>query len=128
MFIIHLLLHFIVPAVFAYILASRLRLSAPFIFVILIGTMVVDIDHLLATPIYDPGRCSVGFHPLHTVYPIIVYMLMLLFPYITKLMKINHPLVLKLKHYIGLIGLGLIIHMALDSIDCQFTNGIWYMG
>ena len=25
-----------------------------------------------------------------------------------------------------LLGTGLCIHIALDSIDCQVTNGIWY--
>ncbi len=73
--------------------------------------MVVDIDHLLATPIYDPKRCSIGFHPLHTIFPIIVY---------TALCFVPRPLALRL------VGLGLMIHMGLDSIDCQLTNGVWF--
>jgi len=24
------------------------------------------------------------------------------------------------------VGLGLMIHMGLDSIDCQLTNGVWF--
>ena len=36
------------------------------------ATMLVDLDHLLATPLYNPDRCSLGFHPLHTTLPIIV--------------------------------------------------------
>jgi hypothetical protein len=24
------------------------------------------------------------------------------------------------------VGIGLMIHMALDSIDCQYTNGVWF--
>ena len=71
--------------------------------------MLVDLDHLLATPIYDPNRCSIGFHPLHQLLPISLYAIMCLF---------------KQSRY---IGLGLIIHMALDSIDCQYTNNIWFM-
>ena len=70
-------------------------------------TMLVDIDHLLATPIYDPMRCSIGFHPLHKLLPISLYAIACFIP--------------KLR----LIGIGLIIHMILDSIDCQITNGVW---
>lgn len=72
------------------------------------STLLVDLDHLLANPIYDPTRCSMGFHPLHTELPLIIYMVLSFFP------------------KTRLIGLGLLIHMALDSIDCQFTNGIWF--
>jgi len=64
------------------------------------ATMLVDLDHLLANPIYDPNRCSIGFHPLHTTFPVIVYML------------------LTLSSKTRLVGLGLVIHMALDYIDC----------
>jgi len=71
--------------------------------------MLVDLDHLLATPIYDPGRCSIGFHPLHTIFPIVLY----------------GALCFVKKHRLNYIGLGLILHMALDSIDCQITNGVW---
>jgi hypothetical protein len=62
--------------------------------------MLVDLDHLLADPVYDPGRCSIGFHPLHTWPAIAVY----------AAMTIPRPT--------RLVGLGLIIHMALDGLDC----------
>ena len=74
------------------------------------STMAVDLDHLLADPIYDPGRCSIGFHPLHSWMPILVYLLMLI-----------HP-------RSRIIGIGLCIHMLLDSIDCQLNLGIWFVG
>ena len=70
--------------------------------------MLIDIDHLLATPIYDPQRCSVGFHPLHTVFPIILYFAL------TSFKRTR------------LLGLGLVIHIALDSMDCKVTNGVWF--
>lgn len=73
--------------------------------------MIVDVDHLLANPIYDPLRCSINFHPLHRFYAIVVYIVVSF---------VRKPL------YIRYIGIGLIIHMALDSIDCQITNGVWY--
>ena len=70
----------------------------------MIATMVVDFDHLLATPIYDPDRCSIGFHPLHTAPAIAIYVLLTL-PKPTRL-----------------IGLGLLIHMALDWSDCAVMD------
>jgi hypothetical protein len=75
----------------------------------MISTMLVDLDHLLATPLYDPGRCSIGFHPLHTLIPIALY---------TALCFVK-----KFRY----IGIGLVIHMLLDAIDCQLTNGVWYV-
>ena len=72
------------------------------------SSMLVDLDHLLATPIYDATRCSMGFHPLHSEIPIFIYMVLSVFP------------------KTRLLGIGLLIHMALDSIDCQVTNGIWF--
>lgn len=77
-------------------------------YLLLMMGMAIDLDHLLADPIYDPGRCSIGFHPLHTFLPIVIYALMLI-PVKTRI-----------------IGLGLCIHIILDAIDCQLSNGIWY--
>ena len=67
---------------------------------ILSATILVDLDHLLANPIYDPGRCSLGFHPLHTIWAIGLYVI-LLWPNPTRL-----------------VALGLLLHMGLDGIDC----------
>lgn len=46
----------------------------------MVSTILIDLDHLIATPIFDPNRCSIGFHPLHTVYALLVYLLILLIP------------------------------------------------
>jgi len=73
-------------------------------------TMLVDLDHLIADPIYEVARCSIGFHPFHTIFPIIGYAAICFFP------------------KVRLIGIGLIIHMLLDSIDCQITSGVWFTG
>jgi hypothetical protein len=75
----------------------------------MISTMLVDLDHLLATPLYDAGRCSIGFHPSHTLIPIVLYTVLCF--------------VKKFRY----IGIGLLIHMLLDAIDCQLTNGVWYL-
>jgi hypothetical protein len=67
---------------------------------VMLATMIVDGDHLLATPIFDPNRCSIGFHPLH-MWPAIMAYAIALYPKATRL-----------------IGIGLLVHMALDQIDC----------
>ena len=95
--LIHLILHILVPATVA-------RLAFPSYWrrawLIMMLTMAVDIDHLVAEPIFDPQRCSIGFHPLHTYPAMLGYALMLAIPR------------LRLPAY------GLIIHMILDGIDC----------
>ena len=53
-----MILHIIVPLVISVIF---FRQNWKVSFVIMMLTMVVDIDHLLADPIYDPNRCSIGF-------------------------------------------------------------------
>ena len=63
-------------------------------------TMVVDLDHLLASPIYDPNRCSINFHPLHSYPAIFLYIIMAAIP------------------KSRLIGLGLLLHMGIDLTDC----------
>jgi len=66
----------------------------------MIATMIVDLDHLLANPMYDPNRCSIGFHPLHSYLAVVIYVGLLFFP------------------RVRLIAIGLVIHMALDYADC----------
>ena len=66
----------------------------------MIATMAVDLDHLLANPIYDPNRCSIGFHPLHSYIAIGIYAGLLIFP------------------RLRIMAIGLLIHMALDYVDC----------
>ncbi len=95
---IHLALHFAIPWLIAYGFFPRGESRR--IFFILVATMLVDLDHLVADPVYDPTRCSIGFHPLHQFIPIGFYGLMLL------------------HHRVRIIGLGLLIHMLLDLGDC----------
>ncbi|MFT6266796.1 MAG: hypothetical protein ACJAWS_002960 [Oleiphilaceae bacterium] len=78
---------------------------------------------LWAIPIYDANRCSVGFHPLHQLFPIGIYLLFSLGPYFLQDFYPSAKLYLKLLQY---IGFGLLIHMALDSIDCQLNIGAWF--
>ena len=67
---VHLLLHVLVPGLVAVIWFPQRRIRA---WLILLSGWVIDIDHLLADPVYAPGRCSIGFHPLHTAPAIVVY-------------------------------------------------------
>jgi hypothetical protein len=93
----HIILHVLVPLLVA---VTFYRPSWRRAWLIMLATMLVDLDHLVADPIHDPGRCSIGYHPLHTAPAIALYVL-LLFPRATRL-----P------------ALGLVIHMLLDGIDC----------
>ena len=103
---IHILLHFIIPAIVAGLLFRRNWKS---VYLIMVSTMLVDLDHLIASPVYDPGRCSIGFHPLHGFLPIALYVALCFIP--------------KSRY----VGIGLVIHMILDSLDCQFTTGAWFV-
>lgn len=112
---IHIALHFIVPLMVAIAFyRSRWRHAT----LIMIATMLVDADHLLASPIYDPTRCSIGFHPLHTTPAIIFYAVLFLLPLVTRRKALDKGLN-SIVRAVHLVGLGLLIHMALDCIDCM---------
>jgi hypothetical protein len=95
--VLHLALHAAVPGGVALLL---FRPNWKRAWLIMLSTMVVDLDHLLADPIYDPQRCGIGFHPLHS-YPAIAAYALFLVPRATRL-----------------VASGLVIHMALDGLDC----------
>lgn len=97
--IVHYSLHLLLPGVFGYIFFRRLWEKA---WLIMIAAMLVDLDHLFANPIFDPTRCSIGFHPLHSAPAIIVYVILLLIP----------------NMYSRILGLGLLLHMLADWADC----------
>ncbi len=108
--------HFAVPVLVAvaFYRPHWLRVAA-----ILLVTMVVDLDHLLADPIYDPQRCSIGFHPLHTVPAIALYFFLVALPLASRT-RVNTLKLQPAVRTLHLIGLGLLIHMALDLGDCFF--------
>ena len=94
---LHLALHFIAPLLIVFLFFKENWKSS---YLIMIATMLVDLDHLLASPIYDANRCSIGFHPLHQYWLIGIYLATSFFS------------------KTRLIGIGLIIHMILDALDC----------
>ena len=99
--VIHLLLHVAVPAGVA---AVGYRKQFGRAFAIMMATMLIDLDHLLADPIYDPDRCSIGFHPLHQYPMFVVYGLLAWWP------------------KTRLVGIGLLIHLLLDGVDCLWMH------
>lgn len=111
---IHIALHVILPLLVALaVYRSRWKSTV----LIMIGTMLVDADHLLADPIYDPERCSIGFHPLHTLPAIAVYAALFTLPLIWRRTGTDQGLPQTARE-IHLVGLGLLIHMMLDWADC----------
>ena len=94
---LHISLHLVVPLVVVGLFFKKDWKIAYFI---MLSTMLVDLDHLLANPIYDPNRCSIGFHPLHQPWYIAFYFILSFYP------------------KTRFIGVGLVIHMVLDAIDC----------
>lgn len=95
--ILHYFLHFVFPCIIALLFYRNDWLKVYFL---LLLTMLVDMDHLLANPIFDPCRCSVGFHLLHSYGAILIYFVLLIF----KPSRI--------------IAIGLLLHMGTDFIDC----------
>ena len=70
---LHLSWHLVVPLVVVGLFFKKDWKMAYFI---MLSTMLVDLDHLLANPIYDPNRCSIGFHPLHQHWFIAFYFIL----------------------------------------------------
>lgn len=99
--LLHLLLHAVVPLAIALVF-HRAQWKRAWLW--MLAGWLIDVDHLLADPIYAPGRCSIGFHPLHTTPAIVAYALLLL-PRRTRLLAI-----------------GLLVHIGLDAVDCALMH------
>lgn len=95
--LVHYGIHFILPLLIALIFFKDNWKRAYFI---MIATMLIDLDHLLATPIFDPNRCSINFHPLHSYMAIGSYFIGLLF------------------RKFRILAIGLLIHLIADGADC----------
>ena len=70
----------------------------------MLATMLVDLDHLFATLLLDPCRCSIGFHPLHSYLAISIYLVALI-PKSTRI-----------------VAVGLVLHMLTDAQDCLWMK------
>lgn len=96
--LIHYFLHFGFPFFIAYLFFKE---DWKKVYLILLATMLVDLDHLVADPIFQANRCSINFHPLHTYYAMMGYGVLLF-----------------LRKPFNIIGIGLLFHMLTDFIDC----------
>lgn len=99
--LIHYGFHLLVPGLIAWIFFRDYWKVA---WLIMIATMLVDLDHLLADPVFQANRCSINFHPLHSYIAIGVYFIMTLF----KKLRI--------------VGAGLILHIIADYLDCLWMS------
>ncbi|MBM1106701.1 hypothetical protein JQC67_11175 [Aurantibacter crassamenti] len=97
-FLLHYGIHFIVPIAIGLLFFPKEKRTQ--VILILLAGILIDVDHLLADPIFSPNRCSIGFHPLHTYWAIAIYFILL---FIKKT---------------RIIGLALLIHMLADLTDC----------
>ncbi|MFT5983617.1 MAG: hypothetical protein ACI9RM_002066 [Ulvibacter sp.] len=95
--LIHYGFHLLIPGLIAWIF---FRNNWKVAWLIMIATMLVDLDHLLANPIFMANRCSINFHPLHSYIAIGFYFIMTLFK------------------KVRIAGVGLILHMIADYLDC----------
>jgi len=95
---LHYFLHLVFPLFIAFLFFRKHWKYAYLIFLL---TMLVDLDHLLADPVFQLNRCSINFHVLHTYYAMLVYVGLLFF-----------------RKPFNLIGIGLLFHMMTDYIDC----------
>ena len=96
-FFIHYGIHFLVPIAVAMLFYKEQQKKA---ILILLSAIIIDVDHLLANPIFDPNRCSIDFHPLHSYWAIGIYIALLFF----KKSRI--------------FGVALLIHILADIADC----------
>ena len=94
---LHIALHLLAPGLIAILFFKNRWRRA---WLVMILTMAVDLDHLLASPIYDSNRCSIDFQPLHSYRAILLYLILTAFP------------------KSRIIGLGLLLHMGIDLTDC----------
>ncbi|NER10827.1 hypothetical protein SAMN06265375_102191 [Muriicola jejuensis] len=99
---LHYGIHFLLPFAVAFLFYRARPWRAV---LILLSAILIDLDHLWADPIFDPNRCSINFHPLHTYWAMGVYTLFLFFK----------PL--------RIWGIGLLLHMLADWTDCLFIGG-----
>ncbi|SIN59550.1 hypothetical protein SAMN02745824_0078 [Parasphingorhabdus marina DSM 22363] len=91
--------HFLLPFALAWLIWRRHWQVAG---LIMTATIAIDLDHLLADPIFDPDRCSIGFHPLHGGWAALIYVLLLIPP----------------SWKLRAVGLGCLLHLAVDGGDC----------
>ena len=100
-FLLHYGIHFLLPIAIGLVFFKDNRTRA---IIILLSAIVIDIDHVVASPIFEPDRCSINFHPLHSYWAITVYVSLLFFS------------------KTRIFGVALLIHMLADIVDCYLIG------
>ncbi len=95
--LLHYGIHFALPLIIGFLIFKEHRWK---VILILLSGILIDADHFLASPVFDPNRCSIDFHPLHSYWAIGLYVILLIPPK-TRLW-----------------GLALLIHIFADTVDC----------
>lgn len=114
MHILHLVLHFAIPVVIG---VTVYRVRAFRASLLMLSTMLIDLDHLWAVPIYDPNRCSIGFHPLHSAPALLLYAAAFLVPMAVE-RSLGGARLRQVTWVVHVLGLGLLLHVALDWSEC----------
>ena len=94
-------MHLLVPGLIAFLFFPDKWIR---VWLIFLATMLIDLDHLFATPIFDPQRCSIGFHPLHSYVALGIYVIGLFF----KQTRI--------------VAIALVYHLITDAVDCLWIG------
>lgn len=100
-FLIHYGIHFVAPIIIGFYFFKENRTRS---ILILLAAILIDVDHLFATPIFDANRCSINFHFLHQYWTIAIYIGLLFF----KKTRI--------------FGIALVLHIIADTTDCWLMN------
>lgn len=97
--LLHYGMHYVMPFIIALIFFRKDFWKAS---LLMLAANIIDLDHLLANPIFDPNRCSIGFHFLHSYIAIVIYSLLLMIP------------------KARIVAIGLLLHIITDFADCLF--------
>lgn len=101
----NIIIHLLAGVLLALILAltfKKLRSKKEFKRMVLWFSLanLIDFDHLLANPIYNPLRCGINFHPLHSWFIFLLY-----------IAGFFH----KKTRY---LSIGILLHLMIDGLDC----------
>ena len=90
----HIPFHFILPFIVFRFRRDRIE------FTLLELANSIDFDHLLAPVTFDPARCSLTTHPLHSWEAAVFYILLCFIPRVRAL------------------GYGALLHLLVDAPNC----------
>jgi len=96
-FLIHYGFHFVIPLIISIVFFKK---NWKTVYLVFLLSMLIDLDHLLANPIFDKNRCSINFHPLHSYTAIGFYILGIFF------------------NKTRILSIALLLHILADYIDC----------